>query len=1083
MKLNFRQGIVSSYAAGLTPLFLAPSAVAGFVDLVVSPEPTVVAFAHAESDYLQAFSADVAQAWGPLVPGQDAYLYWEIDQLTANVLFKTTRYSVLVTATAPVAPSVDQHWFDLSTTTMKHWTGTKWLPKIAVFAGVVPSGAIGLLQPYGYGSQVGLNTPADAGFVMLSSLLKPIYTNPATFEFLTTTKSVRIKTSAGTSGVLATPPNAFIPVRASENIPAFSLVYFSGENTVGLASSNPALPSPRTPIGVVQVDLSTNEMGNVTQNGEIQWDQWDWSASIGQPLYCTDTGQITPIRPAGLLAYRVGFVKSSDTILFNVDAETQPQIYQASANDIIVNGLSPLSTSFSTNLIGERIWTVEISDATTSARGAMTAAQATLLGTHTTQIATNAADILTKAPLVHTHVIADTTGLQIALDGKSNVGHNHDLLYSQLGHNHDLVYSALGHAHIIGDVTGLQNALNLKADISHSHIIGDVTGLQGALDAKFTTATDFLPMAQVSGLASALALKSNVGHTHVIADVSNLQPSLDAKISFTNTTVFTPTAQYNPATKKYVDDAIAAGSTPLTAQRVAFGSATNTVTGSSQFTWNDTTSTMTLGTTDGSLSIGMPAIATTTSGATFSISGQRNDVGNGGDVVIFGGQAFQNNILYRGGHITLQAGGGTTGGDLVLEAGQGTGSVVGSKAGNTIVRSGSTGNGVAGGDTTITTRAVFPGSIPGTVFIAGALAVTAHNSRGGDVVVRGGNSGVTANTERAGHVTVEGGMGSTSGAGGNVTIQNGLIAVSSAGAPGAIIVRTGASAHTERLRVTADGEWQLAGNGGGAGEVLTSGGAGNAPAWTTIPEPPIRLKVVDNAFTDSEVVANEGVYDEVAAIVLGNGLRVRESIDKGGTAGFILRVSTGLRTSRATIDNTPATPYTQFVYLNLADGSDGDVGVKGYIGDTEALFNNGTPSFEISGALQAQTDPIPFWPGVATLNDVMNGVGFDGKLYVGGGLASTTTPFKEPMAIGTRSAMNTEYGYYTMSCVMPARVGDSLWVTGVTSLTYNSPVVITVTVGPSATEGEVYQLGMTGSDEPYSRTLSIERLANIGGRT
>jgi hypothetical protein len=61
-------------------------------------------------------------------------------------------------------------------------------------------------------------------------------------------------------------------------------------------------------------------------------------------------------------------------------------------------------------------------------------------------------------------------------------------------------------------------------------------------------------MAQVTGLASALALKSPVGHGHVIADVSNLQASLDAKISFTNTTVYTPTSQYNPATKKYVDD-------------------------------------------------------------------------------------------------------------------------------------------------------------------------------------------------------------------------------------------------------------------------------------------------------------------------------------------------------------------------------------------------------------------------------------------------------------------------------------------------------------------------------------------------
>ena len=40
------------------------------------------------------------------------------------------------------------------------------------------------------------------------------------------------------------------------------------------------------------------------------------------------------------------------------------------------------------------------------------------------------------------------------------------------------------HGHVIGDVTGLQAALDAKALATHSHIIGDVTGLQTALDGK-----------------------------------------------------------------------------------------------------------------------------------------------------------------------------------------------------------------------------------------------------------------------------------------------------------------------------------------------------------------------------------------------------------------------------------------------------------------------------------------------------------------------------------------------------------------------------------------------------------------------
>jgi hypothetical protein len=842
MKVNFRQGIVSSYAAGLTPLFLAPSSTAGFIDLVVSPEPTVVSFAHGGSDYLQVFNTDVTAAWGPVVSGQDNFLYWEIDQLTANVLFKITRYPLLATSTAPVAPPVDQHWFDLATTTMKYWTGTKWLPKIAVFAGSVPSGSMSLLQPYGYGSQVGVNTPADPGFVMLSSLLKPIYTNPATFEFLTTTKSVRIKTTAGTSGVLATPPNAFIPVRASENIPAFSLVYFSGEDTVGLASSNPALMTPRIPIGIVQVDLSANEMGNVTQNGEVQWDQWDWSAHIGQPLYCTSNGQITTVRPSGLMAYRVGFVKNKDTILFNVDAETMPQIYQAMPNDIIVNGVAPLSSTFSTNGIGERIWTVEISDATTSQRGAMTAAQATLLDTHTTQIADNTADILTKAPIVHTHVIGDVDGLQIALDGKSPVGHNHDLLYSPLSHNHDTQYSPLGHAHIIGDVTGLQNALNLKADLTHSHVIGDVTGLQMALDDKFTTATDLLPMAQVTGLASALALKSDVGHVHSLDSLSDVGTAgaVSGNVLTFNGSTWAPAAS---------SGGLPAG--PTTS--LQFNNA-GVFGGSSKLLWTDASNRLTIGTATASASITMPTGNQATTTGNLSIVGSRNDGnGNGGDVLIFPGIAFgsgnNGTITLSGqnaqgsgvsGSIRLEAGGvnggGTGGGTISITTGTTVSTTPGGmNSGTILIQSGAVGNNVG---------------TAGLVTVAGGDAISGNTGTGGSVLVRGGNAGSSVTTGVGGNVDIRAGLGSpTAGTGGHIKFSTGPL-----------------NTTVERMRIDKDGALSFGGGSaqtpsgtGSSGQVLTSNGAA-PPTWQAAPVPSLGSI---NGHTDVDTVTVAPAIDNV----------------------------------------------------------------------------------------------------------------------------------------------------------------------------------------------------------------------------
>jgi hypothetical protein len=48
----------------------------------------------------------------------------------------------------------------------------------------------------------------------------------------------------------------------------------------------------------------------------------------------------------------------------------------------------------------------------------------------------------------------------------------------------DIQAAASSHSHIIGNVTGLQDALDGKAAKVHTHVIGDVTGLQSSLDAK-----------------------------------------------------------------------------------------------------------------------------------------------------------------------------------------------------------------------------------------------------------------------------------------------------------------------------------------------------------------------------------------------------------------------------------------------------------------------------------------------------------------------------------------------------------------------------------------------------------------------
>ena len=165
----------------------------------------------------------------------------------------------------------------------------------------------------------------------------------------------------------------------------------------------------------------------------------------------------------------------------------------------------------------------------------------------------------TKADAVHTHAITDVTDLEVELSTKADVNHNHDLQYSSINHNHDLDYADINHTHTeyapinhnhdldyadinhthteyaltdhnhaIADVTGLQTALDGKADDLHNHAIADVTGLQLALDGK---ADDLHTHAigDVTGLSLELDGKADVNHSHSIADVTGLQLALDGK--------------------------------------------------------------------------------------------------------------------------------------------------------------------------------------------------------------------------------------------------------------------------------------------------------------------------------------------------------------------------------------------------------------------------------------------------------------------------------------------------------------------------------------------------------------------------
>jgi hypothetical protein len=90
-----------------------------------------------------------------------------------------------------------------------------------------------------------------------------------------------------------------------------------------------------------------------------------------------------------------------------------------------------------------------------------------------------------------------------------------------------------------GDVSGTYDNIVISDD-SHNHIIGNVDGLQTALDAKqaastaLTTSTSFA--GDVSGTYNAIVVADD-SHNHIISNVDGLQTELDGKLSLTGGTV------------------------------------------------------------------------------------------------------------------------------------------------------------------------------------------------------------------------------------------------------------------------------------------------------------------------------------------------------------------------------------------------------------------------------------------------------------------------------------------------------------------------------------------------------------------
>ena len=317
-RISFRQGIVSHQTdtAG-NPLFLNING--AYVDLVVSPDPTVIAMIHGTADYLFTEANNTPQAWGPL-PSVTSWLYWDLDLIEGTISRGFTTLEPIMSSTKPNNPTTGQMWFDTTANIWYAYNGAVFLEVVRVFAAeytnAVTLTSMSTDAPKFTGSQIittdlSHKSRTRAGALVFGKNLQPLK-NPNTNTFFTTEDE--IVTGVPTSASLRI-NNQVVTGRVRYPIAAYTVVQYDDFNSIVVA--NPALEGVRL-FGIIEEDAITDEIVSFVLEGIIFNEQWDWieeGASINSPLYINNTGQIS-LSNSSASSSPIGFVFSRQEIFF-----------------------------------------------------------------------------------------------------------------------------------------------------------------------------------------------------------------------------------------------------------------------------------------------------------------------------------------------------------------------------------------------------------------------------------------------------------------------------------------------------------------------------------------------------------------------------------------------------------------------------------------------------------------------------------------------------------------------------------------------------------------------------------------------
>jgi len=330
-RVSFRQGIVRHGKSPGQTFFLQQNG--QFVDLVVSPDQTIIAFADGDKDYLFTESVTVIKAWGPFAVSQDYWLYWDINRVTGIRTYGSTTLAPVYAPTAPISPTAGQMWFDTSTgditsPKMYEYNGAAWVQVLRVVASKYgnasqffsPVDNVSLESNF-TGTQAGSigNTPKNIGSLVFDSSNKPIVNQNG--KFFTTED---VFTTGVPTGASLKVNNILLRAQSTENIAPYQVVVFNNYNKIKLAAPFDFINKV---YGIVEEAVPINDIANVITQGVIFNESWDFVNSTATPpmvgnindsIYVTSAGELTSDISFSIPGQvPVGVIIGLQTILFS----------------------------------------------------------------------------------------------------------------------------------------------------------------------------------------------------------------------------------------------------------------------------------------------------------------------------------------------------------------------------------------------------------------------------------------------------------------------------------------------------------------------------------------------------------------------------------------------------------------------------------------------------------------------------------------------------------------------------------------------------------------------------------------------